>query len=134
MIESLPVAEPVIDETTRPFWEGVVRNELMLCRCTTCREVVWTPRPFCPAHMTAPTEWFPASGKATVYSFTEVHRGEGSFAAVTPYVLAYVELAEGPRILTNIVGRTGVELRIGQRVMVTFDHGEAHALPRFIPA
>jgi uncharacterized OB-fold protein len=78
--------------------------------------------------------WIKASGRGFVYSFTVVHRGSGLYRDAAPYVVAYVELEEGPRVLTNIVGCTPAEVEIGQRVRVVFcDTGEGSALYRFTP-
>ena len=69
-----------------------------------------------------------------VYSFTVIRRGQGAYRDAGPYVLAYVELEEGPRIMTNIVGSDPGAVRIGQRVEVVFDDtGAGSALPRFRP-
>jgi uncharacterized OB-fold protein len=75
------------------------------------------------------------SGRGTVYSFTVVHKGEGQFSGAAPYVLAYVELDEGPRLMTNIVDCDEQGLRIGLPVVAVF-HGEdpSWAIPRFRPA
>ena len=74
-------------------------------------------------------------GRGTVYSFSVVHRGPGPFSAAVPFVVAYVELAEGPRVLTNIVGCEPEEVHIGQPVSVVFcDTGEGSALYRFRPS
>ena len=59
-------------------------------------------------------------GRGIVYSYTVIHRSLGEFSAATPYVVAYVELEEGPRILTNIVGPGATEVSVGQPVVVAF--------------
>jgi uncharacterized OB-fold protein len=93
--------------------------------------VPWIPRPFCPDHPDSEIQWFEASGRGVIYSYTRVEKGEGAFAAATPYVLAYVELDEGPRILTNIVG-DNEDVHIGQAVTAVFDQRPANgAILRF---
>jgi uncharacterized OB-fold protein len=83
--------------------------------------------------MDATVQWFEASGRGVVYSFTRVHKGEGAFADVPPYVLAYVELDEGPRVLTNIIGAVD-DIHIGQAVEAVFDQrAAAGAILRFRP-
>jgi uncharacterized OB-fold protein len=73
------------------------------------------------------------SGRGRIYSYTLNYRGEGPYRDCGPYVLAYVELDEGPRLMTNIVADDG-ELAVGLPVEVTFrDTGEGSALPRFRP-
>jgi len=77
------------------------------------------------------------SGRGTLHTFTVVHRGQRDFPLPAPYVIAIVELAEGPRLMTNLVGVApdpGV-IRIGMPVEVTFDDVSPDvALPRFRPA
>jgi uncharacterized OB-fold protein len=82
--------------------------------------------------------WVEASGRGSVYSFTINRRGQADLPAyrqVGPYVLAYVELDEGPRVMTNIVDCDPDSVRIGQRVEVVFhDTGQGSALVRFRPS
>ncbi|MFD5811258.1 Zn-ribbon domain-containing OB-fold protein [Rhodococcus aetherivorans] len=132
----LPSGEPVFDVDTEPYWRGAAEGRLLLTRCEECSTYVWIPRPYCPVDQ-APTRWVEASGKGTVYSHTTVHRGERSYSKSAPFVLAYVELAEGPRIMSNIVGCAPDEVEIGMPVTVTFDpvdDDEQYAIPRFKPA
>ena len=90
--------------------------------------------------LTPTIEHFVASGTGTVHTFTVTHQNMAPpFNAQLPYVLAYVELDEGPRVLTNIVGADPADVRIGQAVVADFastprDDGEAIAVPRFRPA
>ncbi|XVQ07566.1 Zn-ribbon domain-containing OB-fold protein [Spirillospora sp. CA-255316] len=125
----------VVEPGIEPYWDGAARNRLILSRCTEDDRLLWPPRPFCPRHMTAPVRWDEVGGGGVVYSYTVVHRGEGAFATVSPYVLAYVELDEGPRILTNLrtpAGRTDLDVHIGQRVRARFDaHGGGSPVLRF---
>jgi uncharacterized OB-fold protein len=126
--------EPAINPETAPFWEATNAGKLMLRRCPACSAVVWYPRTICPVCGAPETEWFEASGQGSVYSYTVNHKGEGPYAPVSPYVLAYVELDEGPRMMTNIVGVPPSEVSVGQRVRVVFhDTGTGSALPRFTP-
>ena len=79
--------------------------------------------------------WFEAAGTGTVYSFTIVTRGAGAYREAGPYVVAYVELDEGPRMMTNIVESPPEEVFVGQRVRVVFTPtGDGTALPRFDPS
>ncbi len=133
MSGDLPTPTPIVEPDTAPYWLGAGEGRLMLTRCVTCSEVMWPPRPFCVAHMNSATEWVEASGRGTIYSFTEVHRGAGEFAGAR-YVLAYVELADGPRIMTNIVGATPDELRVGLDVTAVFHAADGGlGVPRFTP-
>ncbi|MDP1818989.1 MAG: Zn-ribbon domain-containing OB-fold protein [Acidimicrobiales bacterium] len=131
----LPEIAPAVTLETRPFWDATAEGRLILPRCNACSTVIWYPRLFCPSCASDDVSWVDAAGTGTVYSFTVVRKGQGPFAPAAPYVLAYVELDEGPRVMTNIVGCRPDDVTVGQRVVVTFaDTGEATALYRFRPA
>jgi uncharacterized OB-fold protein len=132
---ALPAPAPVVNPETKPFWDATAEGKLLLKRCLDCDSPIWYPRAFCPECSSLRTEWFEASGRGTVYSYTVNHRTEGAYKEAAPLVLAYVELEEGPRMMTNIVGAADSELAIGLPVQVVFhDTGEGTALPRFRPA
>ena len=138
MTTRLPAPTPVITPESRPFWDTAAQGALLLKRCTSCAEVIWYPRDGCPVCWGRDTVWFTASGRGVVHSYTVNHRGEGAYAGHSPYVLAYVELEEGPRLLTNIVGVDDVALDIDalvvggpvEAVFTPTDDGMT-ALPRF---
>lgn len=129
---TLPTPVPPVNPETKPFWDATAAGQLLLKRCTDCGTVIWYPRAICPdCHSTA-TEWFEASGRGRVYSYTVARRGDGAYREAAPFVLAYVELDEGPRLLTNIVDCDPETVRIDQPVEVVFhDTGEGRALVRF---
>ncbi len=121
MTGSLPTPQAVASPDNEEFFAGLERGELVLPRCDACATVIWYPRHHCPACGGARISWFQASGEGTIYSFTIVHKGIGEWASFVPYVLAYVELAEGPRVLTNIVTDSPSVLRIGDRVRTAIE-------------
>ena len=128
---------PVPTPETRPFWDAARRHELHLQRCRACGEYVFYPRAACPHCLAGDLEWHRVSGRGTLHTFTVVHRGLRDFPIGTPYVIAIVELAEGPRLMTNLVGvePDPSRLRIGMPVEVVFGDVSAKvALPRFRPA
>src|SRR5581483_11179388 len=99
-----------------------------------CAATIWYPRAMCPECGCLRTEWFAGSGSGVVYSFTINHKGVGLYRG-DPYVIAYVELEEGPRVLTNIVDVDPTEVRIGMAVKSVFvKTGDRLALMRFAPA
>jgi uncharacterized OB-fold protein len=131
----LPTPLPSPNPETAEFWAATGEGRLLLKRCLSCGTVIWYPRALCPACKSTETEWIAAAGTGSVYSFTVSRRGEGAYREAAPYVLAYVELDEGPRLMTNIVGCAVDEVSVGQRVIVVFDDtGEGSALVRFRPA
>lgn len=131
---SLPAPAPGVNPETQPFWDATTRGELWLKRCQDCGEAFWYPRAICPRCASMRTEWSRASGRGRIYSYTVNHRGEGPYRGCEPFVLAYVELDEGPRVMTNITGADVGGLAVGAPVEVVFhDTGEGAALPRFQP-
>jgi len=131
---ALPVPPPAVNPETKPFWEATAQGRLLLKRCLDCGAVIWYPRVICPDCASLRTEWFEATGRGRIYSYTVNHRGEGAYTGLPPFVLAYVELDEGPRLMTNIVGADNAELAVGLPVEVVFhDTGDGAALPRFQP-
>lgn len=135
MTAPLPTMAPPVNPDSQKFWDATSENRLLLPRCDACSTVIWYPREFCPACGSLEVSWFEASGRGSVYSFSIVRKGENMYAGSAPYVLAYVELEEGPRIMTNIVDCEVEAVAIGQAVSVVFqDTGQGHKLPRFAPA
>jgi uncharacterized protein len=131
---TLPAPAPDVDEVSADFWAATATGRLILKRCDACQRCMWYPRSKCPFCHSFEVSWIDAAGTGAIYSYTVTTRGMDDFAGIGEYVLAYVELDEGPRILTNIVGCPLESLDIGQRVEVTFhDTGAGSALPRFRP-
>src|SRR5690349_21283137 len=126
----LPVRIPRPSPEVQPFWDGAARDVLILPRCDDCGFVIWYPRAFCPACGNNRVSWFEASGDGVVYSFSVTRRGQGDYSEAGPYVLAYVELAEGPRVLTNIITDDVETIRIGQAVHVLFDRDDDNTAAR----
>ena len=131
---SLPRPLPVINPETEPFWSATLDGRLLLAHCHACQQLIWYPRPFCPQCGTWGTSWVEAVGRGSVYAFTVVRgAGEGEYRGLT-YVLAYVELVEGLRMLTNIVSTDIEDLYVGMPVEVVFERTDGPAaLPRFRP-
>jgi uncharacterized OB-fold protein len=121
---------------TRHFWEGCKAGELRLQRCTACEKSYFPPRPFCPACGSRDVAVYPASGKASLYSYVINHRPRADMGT-EPHSIAVVTLAEGPRMMTNIVGcpQTPEALRLDMPLEVTFlQASDEIALPMFQPA
>lgn len=102
------------DPESAPFWDAARRGELLLRHCRDCNQVHWFARSICPFCWSTDTDWTRASGQGHIYSWTVMRRSDH------PYAIAYVELAEGPRMLTNIVECELDALAIGQMVEVVF--------------
>jgi uncharacterized OB-fold protein len=129
----LPAFTPHPGPDDAPFWEAAAEDRLVLPRCSSCGTFIWYPRTFCPDCRTIGVDWVEASGRGTVYSFTVTHRGAGPWAEHAPYVIAYVELDEGPRVMTNIVDVDPDRVRIGDRVTAVFQPAGDTKVLRFRP-
>ena len=127
---------PLIDGESRPFWQAARAKQLKIMRCRDCGKHFFYPRALCPSCHSAAVEWTPASGRGTIYTFTIARRPAGpAFKPVVPYVVALVELEEGPRLMTNIVTADVEKVRIGQKVAAVFeDVTEEVTLVKFAPA
>lgn len=89
---------------TQPFWDATKRHELWIQQCQDCQKHYFYPRPYCPHCLSANTQWVRASGRGRLHTFSINHRPAPGFEEVAPYIIAVVELAEGPRMMTNLVG------------------------------
>ena len=131
----LPLANVEVNAETQPFWDALKNNTLLLPRCNSCTSVVWYPRAHCPVCFSTKLQWEEMSGRGTIYSYSIVTKGNGRWKDSGPYVVAYVELAEGPRILTNIVGVAPSDVYINMPVQAVFDSGDDdRVLLRYRPA
>lgn len=131
---SKPIPQP--DEPSRPFFEGAQRGELMLQHCTACGAYLSPGSRACTECLSEALEWVAASGQATLFTYAVMHQQyHPGFVDALPYNLAVVELAEGPRLNTNVVGIPNDQLRVGMPLQVTFDDvGDGVVLPKFKPA
>ena len=134
-----PVPRP--DEGSRRYFEGARRGELLVQRCTRCGAYVAHPAyggppTRCTRCLHDALDWVPVSGRGTLYSFGIMHTAfHPGFAGALPYNVAIVELEEGVRMTTNVVGCANEDLRIGMALRVVFEPvSETVALPRFEPA
>ena len=127
---------PRIDEESRGFWEALQRHELYVQRCRRCSTTRFYPRAVCPVCMSSDVEWVRCSGRGTVYSFTVTHQNQApGFREELPYVLAIVELDEGPRVMTNVVGCAVDAVKVGMAVEVVFEDVTSDVtLAKFRPA
>lgn len=121
---------------TRHFWDGCREGELRLQRCTACSESYFPPRPFCPACSSREVEVYAASGEGVLWSYVINHRPRPDMGT-EPYAIAVVKLAEGPKLMTNIVGcpQTPEALPLDMAVKVLFEkQTDDITLPFFTPA
>lgn len=112
----VPPPAPLIDADSAGFWEATRDGRIALCRCTGCG--TWLARPLerC-SRCGGPTSFAQVAGSGTIYSYVVVHHPSvPAFAHMVPYVIALVELDEGPRLPGILLGEAGPGVAIGQRV------------------
>jgi uncharacterized OB-fold protein len=123
------VGEPGSNPDAKPFWDAAAAGRVVVKRCADCGKAHWYPRALCPFCFSTRTEFVPASGGGTIYSFSVMRRAEA------PYAIAYVTLDEGVTMMTNIVDCDFDGLNIGQKVRVVLKPTEAGPpVPCFTPA
>ena len=133
MADFRPLPHPT--SLSQPFWDGARRHELWLQRCSTCGTHLFYPRRLCTACGSPEVAWVQTSGRGTVFTYTVAHRPtHPAFADQVPYVIAVVELDEGPRLTTNVVGCDPAVVEIGLPVEATYEHVGDVALVHFRPA
>lgn len=130
------IPAPQGNPETKPFWDAARAGKLMVGRCVPvdkggCGKAHYYPRSICPLCFTPGAALEEASGKATVYTLSVTYRG-----APEPFAIGYVELEEGPRIMTNFTGAALESFKIGDAVKVVFVPTEEGAppVPMFAPA
>lgn len=126
---------PEIVPLTAPYWEGAREGRLMLQHCTSCGLHWHPPEPICPGCQSAEIEWTAAAGSGTVHSFTVVtHATHVAFEGRTPYLVALVDLTEGPRVVSGIRDCPPEGVSIGMPVQVVFEDVGPVMLPQFVPS
>ena len=127
---------PVPDAISAPFFDGAREGKLMLQHCAECNAWSFPVRERCPHCFAAKLEWRPASGRGSLYTFTIMHQVMNpGFASAVPYNVAQVDLEEGVRMISNVVGIGNADLRPGMKLEVVFeDVGENVSIPKFRPA
>jgi uncharacterized OB-fold protein len=118
-----------------PYWEGARDHRLLIPHCHGCGQFWFPPSRRCPHCLSSDFAWEQVSGRGLIYSFVVFHRVyHPAFEADVPYVVAIVELDEGPRLLSNIVGTAPDNLRCNMRVAVVFEDCGEFTLPKFAVA
>jgi uncharacterized OB-fold protein len=130
----LPLPVPTQAPELDWYWSANRNQQLLVPRCGACMLVFWYPRNFCPDCGSDQIEGIESAGTGQIYSFTVTRHGPGLYRAQGPYVVALVELDEGVRVMTNVVGCVPESVRIGQRVRAVFDQcSDQSNLLRFTP-
>jgi hypothetical protein len=126
---------PQTQPWSEKFWEGTKAGKLLIQACSDCGSRIFYPRKFCPDCWSANLDWIEASGRGTVFTFSTAYdMVEPKFMDELPYTIAYVDLEEGVRMMTRIVGCQPEEITFGMAVEVVFHEQEGFYLPYFKPA
>jgi uncharacterized OB-fold protein len=121
--------QPGTDTLSEVFWDACRRGELLIQRCPACGHRQFYPRLLCTACGATP-EWETTAGRGTVYTFTVIRQNYAKpFRELLPYVVAMVELDEGPRIMGNVTGCEVDDMTVGLPVEVWFDEGVPYWRP-----
>jgi hypothetical protein len=123
--------KPGITHDNRFFWEGLVRHQLLIQRCASCHRLQHPPAPMCPGCHSFEMEAIEASGRGIVHSFVVAHH-----PPIPPFeypnVIVLVELEEGTRLVSRLVGTQPDDVAIGMPVAVEFEKvDEDFVLHRF---
>lgn len=124
---------PIIEDWNRPFWDALRGGELRMQKCTACGRIRYPISPICSDCLSSEHEWSPLSGRGSIMSYIVVHQVYNkAFAADVPYNVALIQLDEGPRMFSNIVGVSNDVPKVGDRVAIVFDSVTAEVtIPRF---
>ena len=134
-----PAARPLPslkDPDTAPFWRATKEHRLEFPRCDACGALVFYPRGHCTSCLGRSLTWHASQGLGTVYSFSVIRQSyHPFFRARVPFAVAWIDLDEGPRILSNLTGVAdpASDVRIGQRVAVEWEDHDELAIPLFRP-
>jgi uncharacterized OB-fold protein len=135
-MSAVPKPLPEITPEMAPFWEAARRHELVVQRCHDCGTPRFPARDLCSRCLSRASDWIPVSGRGRLFSFAVMHQVyHPGFADEVPYAVVVVELEEGARLVSNLVGCPVSEIRIGMPVEVVFeDLTPEVTLPKFRPA
>lgn len=125
---------PKVTPETAPFWEATVDGRLLLRECDDCGLVYYYPRILCPDCFSDDVTWVEATGNGTIYSYSISEKVDGWPAEELPLIVTYVELEEGPRLITNLVNCDPEEVSINAPVEVVFEETQRGdvAIPVFV--
>ncbi len=132
MANTKPLPRP--DADTAPFWKGCSEGILRFQRCSSCGHIRWPASYLCPECHATESVWEPSTGHGKIYSFVVYHVAfDPGFKEDLPYVVALVDIEEGPRMLSNIRGCPPEEVEIGMPVELSWEDRNGYRLAGFNP-
>ncbi|GFG50216.1 DNA-binding protein [Mycolicibacterium agri] len=125
---------PIVDADSEAWWAAVQQRKLMVTACAACGRKSLYARPFCPHCWSEDVALSPATGRARLYTWTVVHQNAAPFDSRTPYVVAMVDLEEGPRLMTQLEGCAADDLRPDLELTAAFrEDDDGFVVPVFRP-
>lgn len=125
---------PTIDTDSESWWAAVADRTLMLNRCGACGRDSLYVRPFCPHCWSEDVRLVPASGRSRLYTWSVIHQNAAPFDTQLPYVVAMVDLDEGPRLMTVLTNCPAERLCAGMELEIDFrEDGDGFVVPVFRP-
>jgi uncharacterized OB-fold protein len=127
--------EPPASEVAAPFWDATKERRLIVQWCRPCDRAIFYPRETCPGCLGTDIEWRDCAGTGSLYSFTVNHLSPSPTGTEGPFPVAIVELDEGFRMMSNVVGCDNDDLKVGMALKVTWDPmSDGRHYPMFEPA
>lgn len=115
-----PRPVPTVNPETERFWDAAANEQFLVQECQSCGLVYFYPRSHCPECFSPDVDWLESTGDGVVYSYSVAPNVVGWPEDELPLVVAYVELDEGPRVLSNIIDCDPDDVTVGSRVHVDF--------------
>ncbi len=124
---------PAPSPWSKPFWDGCRNGKLLIQRCGECGRHIFYPKLFCPFCLSRDVQWVESTGRGKIYSYTVVCAYQPTpFSADVPYVVAIIDLDEGVRMMSNVIGCAPEEVRCDLPVQVVFEKvTDDFTLPKF---
>jgi uncharacterized OB-fold protein len=124
---------PIIDEDTAPYWKYCKQHELRMQKCSDCGHIRFPASVLCPACHSMDAQWMKLSGKGKIFSYVVFRQAyHPAYKGDIPYVVAIIQLEEGPRMESNIIDADVDEIEIGMSVKLVFDDvTDSISLPKF---
>jgi len=124
--------EPIVNADSAPYWEAANEERLVIQKCQDCGHLFFLPSHLCPSCWSDKKDWVDAKGTGTVHSFSIIRRAPmPAFNDDVPYVVALIDLSEGPRMMANVIGDGALEVEIGSPVTVCFEKRGDAKVPQF---
>ena len=126
---------PVPSKESQPYWDGLREHKLLMPCCDACGHFWFPPSLRCPRCSATKWSWTPTGGRGRIFSYVVYHRVyHPGFADEVPYVVAVIELDEGPRMISNVIGIAPDKIACDMRVEVAYESiTSTFTLPKFKP-